>query len=214
MEMEFEVNDDGEKLGGKEDNIDNFKEFVNIHNVYLNSNFNSLGISSGMSLEELEREFKKFSGDYLEALNKFRDMEPKDQKLFILYSMFHLGLMVDRENMDKIMTDDVLVEAKHLAKKFSDYGSYTDCAVGFVANGSELGIRGIGYNISELLKSNKCIKSVDSFSIDDVVSFADAAYSANSEEKHIFQLLNEKRSQELSAFQELVSTLKNNKTTK
>lgn len=191
----------------------NFDNSLNLNDYHDNNNLN-INVNEfekSMSLEELKKEFIKFNDNYLDVISMYHNMNERDQKLFILYSIFYFGLYFNIENIENIITNQVLMETRKLVNEFTRYGSHTGCALqcGFSVSGPS--IRGVGYNVSGPLESQYCIKNVDVLNIEDIATVANSGYSYKTEEEANFQSLNDQRNQEMAAFNELLSTLINTK---
>lgn len=167
-----------------------------------------------MSIADLDKEFKKFKGNYKAMIEHFHEMEPRDQKLFILYSMFHFDLKFHSEDISEIMTNEVIQETRELSSEFTNYGSYTGCDIGFTRSIYGPCLRGVGYNVSVPLQSERCIKGLDLISVEELASIARMGYGASTEEESIFQSLNKERCNEIDAFNELTYSLNASKKNK
>jgi len=164
-----------------------------------------------VTIEDLAKEFDKFKGNYMDVIQQFSNMEERDQKLFILYSVFYFNLKFYRENADGIMTAEVLSEAKKLSAEFAKDGSHIGCVLECYFSIYGPCISGRGYNISVPIKSKTCIRDLNFLSIMDLSNFADSGYSAQTEEERFYQDLNQQRNEELFAFKELLRALINSK---
>jgi len=162
------------------------------------------------TFEQITEEFKKFEGDYETHVQNFPNMSERDQKLFILYSVFHLGLKFNREHFEGVVSSEVLEKTEQLSAEFVNYGSYTGCAISCSLVYDVPSFHGFGYNIIYPMECLTCFRSLDSLSVKELAVFANSGYSAADEEEMTFQALDETRNRELASFNQLLSTLVNN----
>lgn len=184
----------------------------NLSGHYKNENHINLeNLQQGMTLEDLKKEFQKFSGNYSDVLAQFSVMNEREQKLFILYSMFYFGQYFYIENIESIITEELFEQTRKLAFEFTKYGSQTGCDIKCHLSVDGPAITGIGYNVTGDLKSKYYIRNIDDLNIEILAKIANSGYSYRSEEEAIFQSLNEKRTQEKAEFQQLLESLLNTK---
>ena len=157
-----------------------------------------------MTLDDLKEEFKKFDGDYIHICEQFDEFSERDKKLFILYSFFHFGLKYYREDIDIISTDELLSKVDNLAKEFASLGSYTGCNLGFCKGLDGIYLRGYGWNCSIPIQVKFALKDIDEISLQDLAKFSNKGYTAEDEEAKIFEMLNEKKQNEYSAFCDVI----------
>lgn len=161
-----------------------------------------------LNLNYLMEEFKKFGGDYINLCDNFFEMSEEDQKLFVLYSLFRFDLKFHREDYKYIVTDELLKETDKLTIDFERYGSNIGCDLNFSSN---ISLRGVGYNLSSPLKTNNCIKPLSELDLSLLAFFTTKGYEYSDEEEHMFQLMNDKRVNEIQVFNDLMGQLISNR---
>ena len=197
------------------DNENNYEDYFHLHNSINQASIENSDMNDAMTIDELGREFKKFDGDYVNFAENFDSMSERDQKLFIIYSIFHFNYkfdFVNPENLERIFSSAVMKERKRMEEEYRNYSVVRKCDIGCdISLDGKPTLSGEGFNVSCFMKSRKIIKNIDSINLEDLLKLFENGYrytaSPSDEEAEALEYLNKKLQNELGAFRELMDRL-------
>ncbi len=169
-------------------------------------------IGAPITLAMLKSSFERFKGNYLELCSKFNEMSENDQKLFILYSYFHLNLIFNLEDIGLVFTGEVLERMDGIIQEFNTYGSHGECRLRCFDSIDGPTLYGLSDDVSIPVEKENIINSLDMISIEDLATLASkATYYHNSEER-MFKDMNDHYQRELDAFMDIAMPYSRKKT--